>query len=95
MLASHKRMVNRYFHSTDAEAPGLTVLALKNSIKEHHGEVRLIVAIMETGLIDMDYDYILNGDLQIDCDVLELDYKSVKAAFVGMAEMIKLNKEWK
>ena len=94
MLASHKRMINRYFHSTDESAPGLVHLALKNAPRELHGEVRLVVAVMETGLTDMDYDYILDGGLYTDCDVLELDYKAVRAAFVGMAELIKLNKEW-
>jgi len=95
MLASHKRMIDRYFNSTDANAPGLLILALNNFEVEYYGEVRLIVSIMETGLIDLDYDYILDGGLQLDCAVLELDYKAVKAAFVGMAELIKLNKEWR
>ena len=95
MLESHRRMLHRYFYSIDKAAPGLQELKLKNSHESIHGEVRCMVAIMETGIVDLDYEYILGKDLQTDCYVLDLDYKAVKAAFVGMAELIKLNKEWR
>jgi hypothetical protein len=88
-------MLHRYFYSIDKDAPGLQQLKLDQSHESIHGEVRCTVAIMETGVVDLDYEYILGKDLQTDCDVLDFDYESVKAAFVGMAELIKLNKEWR
>jgi len=87
-------MIHRYFYSTKKDAPGILKMSLSKFPPKCHGEVRLLTAVMETGLIDLDYEYISGGGLQLDCEMLQLDYRAVRAAYLGMAEIIKLNKEW-
>tara|TARA_R110002167_G_scaffold257571_1_gene464096 strand:+ start:449 stop:706 length:258 start_codon:yes stop_codon:yes gene_type:complete len=84
-----------YFYSTDGDTPGLLKLALNKADKSIHGEVRLVVSIMESGILDMDEEYIEGFGLRNHCYMLQLDYHSVHAAFTSMSGLIKIKKEWR
>lgn len=86
MNKEQKRLVDRYFYSTYTKPEGLLPSLLKTNHASLHGEVRLLVAVMNAAILDRDREYILGGGLKEHCRLLSLNYKSVQKACLLMVK---------
>ena len=89
---NNKRMVWNFFYKKDT---GLLDIAIDRHSEEDKNSVALIIAVMESGMLDLDLEYINNGGLQNHCYVLGLSYKHVLYAFNKMRSIIENKTEWR
>lgn len=85
-------MIWNFFYNKDT---GLLDIAKDRHSEEDECGVSLIIAVMESGMVDMDLEYINDGGLQNHCYVLRLSYEHVLYAFNKMRRIIENKSEWR
>lgn len=86
MTKEQKRIIKRYFYSESSKPIGLLPSILSRIHKSMHGEARLLIALMESSVVEEDLKYIYGGELKKHCKLLDLNYNSIRKAFKLMVK---------